>query len=99
MMTDKEFIYTIQHLVSDYANEYNREILEVTRRYPVKPEDVYIVWQAKILQNRKAMAITSAPDGMYFEITFNGDNEMVYLDAYCKRHNQSFMKATVLEGM
>lgn len=29
-----------------------------------------------------------SPDGMYYEITYNGDKGEMYLDAYKKMHNE-----------
>lgn len=56
--------------------------------YDVKPEDVYIVWFSKTLQNFKALVSTTLPDGRYFEVTYNGDEKELYLDVYEKRENQ-----------
>lgn len=50
-------------------------------------EDVYIVWFSKTLQNWKALVSTSLPDGMYYEVTHNGDKRETYLDAYRKVEN------------
>lgn len=49
--------------------------------------DVYIVWFCKTLQNWKALAGTHHGDGMYYEITFDGNNDLVYFDAYKKWQN------------
>lgn len=49
---------------------------------------VYIVWKAKILQNWKYLISSTLPDGMYYELTYNGDKEEWYLDAYKKFDNQ-----------
>lgn len=50
-------------------------------------EDVYIVWFSKVLQNWKALAGTHHGDGMYYEITFDGDKDCAYVDAYKKWQN------------
>lgn len=50
-------------------------------------EDVYIVWFCKTLRNWKALAGTHHGDGMYYEITFDGNNDLVYFDAYKKWQN------------
>ena len=34
------------------------------------------------------MASTYISDGRYFEITYNGDKNELYLDAYRKEHNE-----------
>ena len=49
--------------------------------------EVYIVWKCKILQNWKWLVSSSLPDGMYYEVTFNGDKHEIYLDAYKKFEN------------
>ena len=51
-------------------------------------EDVFIVWFSKTLQNWKALVSTTVSDGMYYEITHNGDNGETYLDVYKKWDNQ-----------
>ena len=53
----------------------------------VTAEDVYVVWFCKTLQNWKALLSTDLPDGMYFEVTYNGDKKEAYLDAYKKIRN------------
>ena len=50
--------------------------------------DVYIVWKCKALQNWKWLLASSLFDGMYYELTYNGDKEEFYLDAYKKFENQ-----------
>lgn len=50
--------------------------------------NVYIVWKAKILQNWKYLLSTTLADGMYYELTYNGDKEEWYLDAYKKFENK-----------
>jgi hypothetical protein len=50
-------------------------------------ESVYVVWFSKTLQNWKAMVSTTLPDGMYYEVTYNGDKHETYLDVYKKFEN------------
>ena len=33
------------------------------------------------------MVSTNLPDGMYYEVTYNGDKKEIYLDAYKKFEN------------
>ncbi len=49
---------------------------------------VYIVWKCKMLQNWKYLLSTNLLDGMYYELTYNGDNKEWYLDAYKKFENR-----------
>lgn len=48
---------------------------------------VYTVWKCKALQNWKFLLSTTLYDGMYYELTFNGDKNEWYLDAYKKIEN------------
>ena len=49
---------------------------------------VYTVWKCKALQNWKFLISSTLLDGMYYEVTFNGDKSEWYLDAYKKFENQ-----------
>lgn len=49
--------------------------------------DIYTVWKCKILQNWKFLISTTLFDGMYYEVTYNGDKKEWYLDAYKKFEN------------
>ena len=49
---------------------------------------VFTVWKAKILQNWKYLISSTLPDGMYYELTYNGDKQEWYLDAYKKFENR-----------
>jgi len=55
---------------------------------PVPEFEVYTVWKAKVLQNWKYLISTTLFDGMYYELTFNGDKHEWYLDAYKKFENK-----------
>ena len=50
--------------------------------------EVFVVWQVKALQNWKFMISSTLSDGMYYELTYNGDKREWYLDAYKKFENQ-----------
>lgn len=50
--------------------------------------EVYVVWQTKVLEHNKALLSTSLPDGMYYEITYNGYKNEMYFDAYKKFENK-----------
>ena len=76
--------------------------LELVRQYVVdhldKSDDdvafdVYTVWKCKTLQNWKFMISTSLYDGMYYEVTYNGDKHEWYLDAYKKFENKCIPEA------
>ena len=69
-------------IVSNYVVEH----VDKTDKVPVF--QVYIVWQCKTLQNWKFLISTDIPDGMYYEVTYNGDKDEWYLDAYKKFENR-----------
>ena len=50
--------------------------------------DVYIVWKCKTIQNFKYLVSSTLFDGMYYELTYNGDKHEWYLDAYKKFENK-----------
>ena len=69
--------------------EYVVSHLDKTDGVVFSLDDVYLVWTCKTLQNWKALISTTLPDGMYYECTFNGDKNEMYLDAYKKFENQT----------
>ena len=67
-------------------NYYNNSA-EITDNFKIGIKDVYVVWMCKTLQNSKALLSTNANDGMYYELTYNGDKKELYMDAYKKWQN------------
>lgn len=72
-----------KELVVNYFNDH----VDKTDKKTITEDDVFIVWFCKTLQNWKALVSTTASDGMYYEITHNGDKNETYLDAYKKWEN------------
>lgn len=68
------------------VGEYIKEHLD--KSDPATYFEVFTVWQCKTLQNWKFLMSSTLPDGMYYEITYNGDNNEWYLDAYKKFENR-----------
>ena len=85
-MNDKKFIELCKEKVRDYANEH----LDKTDNVQITIDNVFVVWQCKTLQNNKALLSTTLYDGMYYELTYNGDKKELYLDAYKKFENKCF---------
>lgn len=67
----------------DYTNKH----LDKTDNKQISVDDVFVVWNCKTLQNNKALLSTTLSDGMYYECTFNGDKQEMYIDAYKKWEN------------
>lgn len=68
--------------------DYIKPRLEKTDKHVTfSLDEVYVVWWSKTLQNWKALVSTTLPDGMYYEVTHNGDAGETYLDAYKKFDN------------
>ena len=79
-MSTHEFMQMAKEEVAKYYNEvYDGEQMNA--------EDVFIVWMCKTLQNCKALLGWPKGDGMYFEVTYNGDKNQMYIDAYVKQKN------------
>ena len=68
------------------VNYYNSRV-EITDDFEITEDNVFIVWFCKTLQNWKALVSTTVSDGMYYEVTYNGDKQQTYLDAYKKWEN------------
>lgn len=83
-MNTKDFIALCKKVVADYFNAHK----DKTDNAEIKEDDVFVVWSCKTLQNNKALLSTLVPDGMYYELTYNGDKHQLYLDAYKKWENQ-----------
>ena len=82
-MNEKEFVKLVKKAVADYVNQN----LDKTDGKKITEDDVFIVWMCKPLQNSKALASTTLFDGMYYELTFNGNKQELYVDAYKKWQN------------
>lgn len=83
-MDSGKFAQIAKNLVVDYTNEH----LDKSDGKEVTEESVFIVWMCKTLQNNKALLSTTLFDGMYYEVTYNGNKNEFYLDAYKKWENR-----------
>ena len=72
-----------KQIVVDYFNSH----VEKTDNKQMTLDDVFVVWFCKTLQNWKALVSTTVSDGMYYEITHNGDTNETYVDVYKKWEN------------
>ena len=77
----KEFQNVFHNEATKYFNAH--------REKQISEADVFTVWSCKTLQNYKALVSTNvAGDTTYFEFTYNGDKQQLYMDAYVKEANQ-----------
>ena len=83
-MDNQKFVKLAKKAVVDYFN-CHRKVADGGR---LEEEDVFVVWLCKTLQNNKALLSTTVWDGMYYEVTYNGDKNEMYFDAYKKWDNK-----------
>ena len=86
MMSNEKIFGWIKSTVADYGNAHTEPESDPQ---VLAPEDVFITWFCKTLQNWKALAATDRLDGIYYELTYNGDKQEVYMDTYEKTENQT----------
>lgn len=72
-----------RRIIMNYFNDH----VNVTDGKRLTMDDVFVVWFAKTLQNWKCLVSTTVPDGMYYEVTHNGDKNETYVDVYKKWEN------------
>ena len=77
-----DMVCKAMRIVENYASEH------LDKSDPDLSFGVFIVWQCKTLQNWKFLISTTLPDGMYYEVTYNGDKKEWYMDAYKKFENR-----------
>ena len=82
-MTSTSMMDSARKIVMDYFNGH----VDKTDKKQITMNDVYVVWFSKTLQNWKALVSTTVSDGMYYEITYNGDKDETYVDVYKKWEN------------
>lgn len=80
-VSNDQMMQMAKNAVARWFNKHNGPAM-------IQPDEVYIVWFCKTLQNWKALCGTHHGDGMYYEVTYNGDNNCVYFDAYKKWDNE-----------
>ena len=76
-MSEQDFVARVKHII---ASKY--VVHDVT------PNDIYAVWLCKTLQNNKGLFSTDIEDGKYYEATYNGDKDELYLDTYTHSKNE-----------
>lgn len=63
--------------IQKWIEEGNHQIL-------IQHDDIWIVWYVRSLQNWKCILGSSLPDGVTYEVTYDGDKAEYYLDVHKK---------------
>ena len=79
-----------QNMCKEKVVDYFNNRVEKTDDTKITIDDVFVVWYCKTLQNAKVLLSTVLSDGMYYEFTYNGDKNELYLDAYKKWENKKY---------
>lgn len=85
-MKNEKFREKCKQLVREYTLEH------LDKTDDISEFEVFVVWECKTLQNNKALLSTTLSDGMYYELTYNGDKKELYFDAYKKFENRCINK-------
>lgn len=86
-MDNDKFIELCKEKVVDYTNTF-MNLNSINQPVHISTGDVYVVWLNRTLQNNKALLSTTLTDGMYYEVTYNGDKNEMYFDAYKHKYNE-----------
>lgn len=87
LVDNDKFIQLCKEKVVDYTNTF-MNLNSIDRPVHISTSDVYVVWLNRTLQNNKALLSTTIADGMYYEVTYNGDKNEMYFDAYKHKYNE-----------
>ena len=80
---ENNYFERAKQIVVGYFNNH----VDKTDNKQICIDDVFVVWFSKTLQNWKALVSTNVSDGLYYEITHNGDKGEIYVDVYKKWEN------------
>lgn len=86
-MKNEEFLRLCKAKVAEYTNSH----MDKTDGKQITVQDVYVVWSCKTLQNSKALLSTTVPDGMYYELTYNGDKHSLIRSLFRKQPPAGWM--------
>ncbi len=80
-LSQEEFVSFSKRMIQRY---YYTELFGYSI---VSSDEIFLVWYCKTLQNYKALLGVTGQYGEYFEVTYDGDRNKVYLDIYKKDKN------------
>ena len=84
---DYEYEWLARKAVANHANKFinaNKLIDKTDEQLKLNPLDLIFTQYSKTLQNYRATIITSRPDGMYYEFTWDRCNNVGFLEVYKK---------------
>jgi hypothetical protein len=81
--TSEEILVNFKGAVCQYIDSIPHDI-------DVCPDGILVSWFVKNLQNCKACLFVPEYAGLYFECSFNGNTNEIYLDVYKKVENQVY---------
>ena len=87
-MNERDFLDWCKDEICKYTNKH----IDITDNKKITKDDVFLVWWCKTLQNNNALLSTTLLDGMYYECTYNGAKEEMYVDAHKKWDNYKVCK-------
>lgn len=79
-LSSEEFILFSKRMIQRYYTE-------LFGGNTVSSDEIFLLWYCKTLQNHKALLGVTGRYGEYFEATYDGDKNKVYLDIYKKDKN------------
>lgn len=83
-----DFLLKAKVIVVNYYNDNTAWNRGERVANDIDVDDVHIVWFSKTLQNWKATLITTRDVGtIYYELTYDGDEKVTFVDVYEKRRN------------
>lgn len=78
-MTSYEFQVICKNaLIEKLKEKYNEEFTI---------EELHLVWFSKILQNFKCVIVDLRDNQRYYEVSYNGNKNEIYVDIYEKQYN------------
>lgn len=80
-MKHEDFIKLCARKVAEYENNRNDINVQIDR------DNVFCVWSCKTLQNSKCLMSAPHKYAKYYEFTYNGDKQEIYMDVYSKDIN------------
>ena len=68
--------------------EFIKKSIDIVKGYlgsNISDDEIFVLWSCKTLQNMKVLLSASFKGSTYFEITYNGNKDEIYLDVYKKK--------------